>query len=58
MTSPSVFSGGVVDLAGGLGKPLCGIFTFADGKIYGKHYDFVLVQKHRDNGNWNCGSCF
>ena len=45
-------------LAGGLKKPLCGIFTFADGKIYGKHYDFILVQKHKDNGNWDCGPCF
>jgi ADP-heptose:LPS heptosyltransferase len=45
-------------LAGGLRKPLCGIFTFADGKVYGKHYDFTLVQKHRDNGNWECGPCF
>lgn len=45
-------------LAGGLGKPLCGIFTFANGKVYGKYYDFVLVQKHRDNGDWDCGPCF
>jgi ADP-heptose:LPS heptosyltransferase len=45
-------------LAGGLKKPLVGIFTFADGKVYGKHFDFVLVQKHRDNGNWPCGPCF
>lgn len=45
-------------MAGGLGKPLVGIFTFADGKAYGKHYDFILVQKHRDNGNWDCGPCF
>lgn len=45
-------------LAGGLRKPLMGIFTFADGKAYGKHFDFVLVQKHRDNGDWNCGPCF
>lgn len=45
-------------LAGGMGKPLCGIFTFANGKVYGKYYDFVLVQKHRDNGNWDCGPCF
>lgn len=45
-------------LAGGLKKPLVGIFTFADGKAYGKHFDFVLVQKHRDNGDWNCGPCF
>lgn len=45
-------------MAGGLKKPLVGIFTFADGKAYGKHFDFVLVQKHRDNGNWDCGPCF
>lgn len=45
-------------LAGGLGKPLMGIFTFADGKIYGKHFDFILVQKHRDNGTWDCGPCY
>lgn len=45
-------------LAGGLGKKLVGIFTFTDGKIYGKYYDFVLVQKHRDNGDWDCGPCF
>lgn len=45
-------------MAGGLKKPLVGIFTFADGKVYGKHFDFILVQKHRDNGNWSCGPCF
>lgn len=45
-------------LAGGLKKPLMGIFTFADGKAYGKHFDFILVQKHRDNNNWDCGPCF
>lgn len=45
-------------MAGGLKKPLVGIFTFTDGKVYGKYYDFVLVQKHRDNGNWDCGPCF
>jgi ADP-heptose:LPS heptosyltransferase len=45
-------------MAGGLKKPLVGIFTFADGKAYGKHFNFVLVQKHRDNGNWDCGPCF
>lgn len=48
----------VFHMAGGLKKPLMGIFTFADGKAYGKHFDFVLVQKHRDNGNWDCGPCF
>lgn len=45
-------------LAGGLSKPLTGIFTWADGKVYGKHYDFELVQKHRDDGNWDCGPCY
>jgi ADP-heptose:LPS heptosyltransferase len=45
-------------MAGGLKKPLVGIFTFADGKAYGKYFDFVLVQKHRDNKNWDCGPCF
>jgi len=48
----------VFHMAGGLKKPLVGIFTFADGKIYGKYFDFILVQKHRDNGNWDCGPCF
>ena len=45
-------------IAGGLQKPLIGIFAFTDGKLYGKYYDFVLVQKHRDNGDWDCGPCF
>lgn len=45
-------------IAGALKKPLLGIFGFTDGKVYGKYYDFVLVQKHRDNGNWPCGPCF
>jgi len=44
--------------AGGLKKPLLGIFTFADGKAYGKYFDFILVQKHRDSGDWECGPCF
>lgn len=45
-------------LAGGLKKPLLGIFTFANGKTYGQHYNFVLLQKHRDDGNWTCGPCY
>lgn len=44
--------------AGGINKPLTGIFTYADGKLRGKYYDFVLVQKHKDNGNWPCGPCY
>jgi len=45
-------------LAGGLGIPMTGIFTFANGKTYGKYYDFILVQKHMDDGNWDCGPCY
>lgn len=45
-------------LAGGMGVPLTGIFTNADGKVYGKYFDFELVQKHRDNGDWDCGPCY
>jgi ADP-heptose:LPS heptosyltransferase len=45
--------------AGGLKKPLVGIFTFADGKVYGKYFDFHLVQKHRDlDVLWTCGPCY
>jgi len=45
--------------AGGMGKPLVGIFTFADGKKYGEHYEFFLVQKHReDDPSWTCGPCY
>ena len=49
---------GTFHFAGGMKKPLVGIFTFADGKVYGKHFDFELVQKHRDNGDWDCGPCY
>lgn len=45
--------------AGGMNKPLVGIFTFIDGKVYGKYFDFILVQKHRDcDPNWTCGPCY
>jgi ADP-heptose:LPS heptosyltransferase len=45
--------------AGGLNKPQVAIFTWADGKVYGKYYDkVILVQRHRDNGNWDCGPCY
>ena len=43
--------------AGGLKRPLLGIFGWANGKVYGKYYDFELIQKHRDNGDWDCGPC-
>lgn len=49
---------GTFHYAGGIEKPLMGIFTHVDGKLRGKYYDFVLVQKHRDNGNWPCGPCY
>lgn len=45
-------------IAGGLKKPLVGIFSFTNGKVYGKYYNFVLVQRHKDNGNWDCGPCY
>lgn len=44
--------------AGGLGKKMVGVFSFTDGKVYGKYFNFVLVQRHRDNGDWDCGPCF
>ena len=45
--------------AGGMGKPLTGIFTFADGLVYGKYFDFFLVQKHRaTDPEWTCGPCY
>jgi len=45
--------------AGGFGKPLTGIFTFVDGITYGKYFDFVLIQKHRNfDPNWTCGPCY
>lgn len=48
----------VFHLAGGLGKPLVGIFAFTDGYVYGFWYNFILVQKHRNDGNWPCGPCY
>lgn len=45
--------------AGGLKKPLIGIYTFADGLVYGKYFDFLLVQRHRKhNPEWTCGPCY
>ncbi len=45
--------------AGGMKKPLVGMFTWADGLIYGKWYDFALVQKHRVyTPGWGCGPCY
>jgi ADP-heptose:LPS heptosyltransferase len=45
-------------IAGGLGIPMVGIFSWADGKVYGKYYEkWNLIQKHRDEG-WDCGPCY
>jgi ADP-heptose:LPS heptosyltransferase len=44
--------------AGGAKKPMVGIFTHVDGKLRGKYFDFILVQKHKDNGDWPCGPCY
>ena len=44
-------------IAGGLGKPVLGIFGWTDGKVYGKYYQSEFIQKHRDNGDWDCGPC-
>lgn len=49
---------GTFHIAGGLQKPLIGIFSCTDGKLYGKYFDFILVQKHKDDGNWDCGPCY
>ena len=46
-------------MGGGLGKPMVGVFGWTDGKVYGKYYqNWELVQRHRDNGNWDCGPCY
>ena len=46
---------GHLHCAGGLKKPLLGIFGYIDGDIYCKYYDCLLIQKHRKNNNWPCG---
>jgi hypothetical protein len=48
----------VFHAAGGLKKPMVGIFTFADGMVRGQYFDFVLVQRHRFLDGWDCGPCF
>lgn len=44
--------------AGGLKKPTTGIFTYVDGKVYSRYYEAEIVQKHRDDGDWECGPCY
>jgi hypothetical protein len=49
----------VFHAAGGLGRPLVGVFSYADGKVYGRYFDFALVQRHRDHTpGWTCGPCY
>lgn len=45
-------------VAGGLKKPLVGIFTWIDGNVRGKNYDCIIVQKHRDTHPGWCGPCW
>lgn len=47
-------------MAGGMNKPVIGVFSFADGLVYGKYYNkFILVQRHRDyTPGWTCGPCY
>jgi ADP-heptose:LPS heptosyltransferase len=44
----------------GLNKPTVGIFSWADGKTYGKfHNKCIMVQRHRDHTpGWTCGPCY
>jgi len=45
--------------AGGLKKPMVAIFSWADGKVYGRWFEkFILIQRHRDDGDWDCGPCY
>ncbi len=46
--------------AGGLKKPVVGIFTFFDGLVYSKYYPTAeVIQKHRlRDPSWTCGPCF
>ncbi len=46
--------------AGGMNRPVVGIFTWADGYVYGKHYPTkTIVQLHRNtHPDWKCGPCY
>jgi ADP-heptose:LPS heptosyltransferase len=49
----------VFHLAGGLDKKTTAVFSWADGLVYGKYHKHLsLVQKHRNNGDWDCGPCY
>jgi ADP-heptose:LPS heptosyltransferase len=50
---------GTFHAANGFNKPTVGIFGWADGKVYGKYHDkMMLVQKHRDEIEGWCGPCY
>ena len=50
---------GHLHCSGGLNKPNLAIFSYVDGYIYCKYYNNTIVlQKHRKNGNWDCGPCW
>jgi len=50
---------GHLHCAGGLNKPNIGIFSYVDGYVYCKYYkNTIVLQKHRKNGNWDCGPCW
>lgn len=46
--------------AGGMCKPVVGVFTFIDGYVYSQHYPkSKIVQLHRStHNNWTCGPCY
>src|SRR5581483_7226534 len=47
-------------VAGGIGKPQVGIFSWASGTVYGKYYkNWQLIQRDRDfTPGWDCGPCY
>jgi len=46
--------------AGGIYKPVTGVYTWADGYVYGKYYPTAnIVQFHREtHKDWTCGPCY
>lgn len=50
---------GTFHAANGLNKPTVAIFSWADGFVYSKYHEKCeVVQRHRKNGNWDCGPCY
>lgn len=46
--------------AGGMKKKVMGIFSWADGYVYGKYYpNAIITQLHRNtHPEWTCGPCY